>query len=466
MKIRPSKSPNAVGNPRKLSHSLLWVAAFACMTTVVQAEPSNGTIVAGGGAGASIGSVANAGGGFDVTVQQNSGQMVVTWDDFNINANDVVNFIQPSSSAIAVNKVVGGLVTPTMIDGTLSSNGHVWILDPAGIAFGAGAVVDVGGLLATTSTIDTATFMATDPTTGTFVFTNDGAGSITNAADLKAQGLIALVAPVVTNSASVTSENGDVLLGGAKAFRLKFAEVDRTPAGGGAAYKELLVTDFIIDTGVDNAMAPAETVPVTQTATGSARGSNIIISAASAGGGAFLNVDGIVEATNVGTGSGSVALLGGANLVGGVVAATGTETIRTADLGVSATGGLTIQGGAVSIASSAQDVSVASATITAVTGDATVNDAIVATTGAIDITASSGNIDAAALTAGTTITMTGQDIDLAGKVDATTTAMLTATTGNVSSTGALEIEGSAGKGPGPILVATGAPIQTTGPRGR
>lgn len=400
MKIRPSKASRPIGERRILSGGLLCIAVLVGVIAGAHAEPSNGTIVAGGGVGASIGSVANAGGGFDVTVQQNSGQMVVTWDDFNIDANDVVNFIQPSSSAIAVNKVVGGLVTPTMIDGTLTGNGHVWILDPAGVAFGAGAVVDVGGLLATTSTIDTATFMATDPTTGTFTFTADGTGSVTNAAALQAQGLIALVAPMVSNSASLTSDNADVLLGGAKAFRLKFAEVDRTPAGGGAVYKELLVTDFIIDTGVDNAMAPAETVPVTQTAAGSARGSNIIISAASAGGGAFLNVDGIVEATNVGAGSGSVALLGGANLVGGVVAATGTETIRTTDLGISATGALTIQGSSVSIASSAQDVSVGSATITAVTGDATVNDAIVATTGAIGITASSGNIDAAALTAG------------------------------------------------------------------
>jgi len=467
---------------RALSGGLLSAAALAWTITGTQAEPTNGTIIAGGGAGASIGSVANAGGGFDVTVQQNSAQMVVNWDDFNIDLNDVVQFNQPSSSAIAVNRVVGGAVTPTMIDGALSANGHVWILDPAGVAFGAGAVVDVGGLLATTSEIDTATFMATDPATGTFVFTGNPTGAVTSAANLEAQGLIALVAPMVTNSGSLTSDNGDVLLGGAKAFRLSFAEADRTPAGGGAVYKELLVTDFIIDVGVDDATAPAETIPITQTAAGSASGSNIIISAASAGGGAFLNVDGVVEATNVGTGSGSVMLLGGANLVGGVVAATGTEALRIADLGISATGALTVQGSSVSIAASAQNISVGSAAITAVVGDASINDAVTATsgaigitstsgdvtldavtatTGAINITATTGNVDVGATTAGTSITLSGQDIDLAGKADATTTAMLTATAGNVSATGALEIEGSAVTVSGPILAATDATITAT-----
>ena len=52
-------------------------------------------------------------------------------------------------------------------------------------------------------------------------------------------------------------------------------------------------------------------------------------------------------------------------------------------------------------------------------------------------------------------------LDLAGKVDATTTAMLTATTGNVSSTGALEIEGSAVTVSGPVLAATNATITAT-----
>ena len=84
-----------------------------------------------------------------------------------------------------------------------------------------------------------------------------------------------------------------------------------------------------------------------------------------------------------------------------------------------------------------------------------------ATTGAINITATTGNVDVGATTAGTSITLSGQDIDLAGKADATTTAMLTATAGNVSATGALEIEGSAVTVSGPILAATDATVTAT-----
>ena len=80
---------------------------------------------------------------------------------------------------------------------------------------------------------------------------------------------------------------------------------------------------------------------------------------------------------------------------------------------------LEIEGSAVTV--SGPIVGGTSATITATATDATL-DAVTATTGAIGVTANTGNIDVGATTAGTTITLAAQDIDLAGKVDATTTA--------------------------------------------
>ena len=62
----------------------------------------------------------------------------------------------------------------------------------------------------------------------------------------------------------------------------------------------------------------------------------------------------------------------------------------------------------------------------AVTGDATVNDAIVSSGGHQRYSDCGEMWILPRLRAGTTITVSGQDIDLAGKVDATTTAMLTA----------------------------------------
>ncbi|HBM89483.1 MAG TPA: hypothetical protein DD437_13125, partial [Rhodobiaceae bacterium] len=136
-----------------------------------------------------------------------------------------------------------------------------------------------------------------------------------------------------------------------------------------------------------------------------------------------------------------------------------TMAMLTATVGnVSSTGALEIEGSAVTVSGPA--LGATDATITATSGDATL-DAVTATTGAIAINAATGNIDVGATTAGSTITISGQDIDLAGKADATTMAMLTATVGDVSSTGALEIEGSAVTVSGPALGATDATITAT-----
>ena len=439
----------------------LGLVASLLSAVPVGAEPTgevvvDHTTVAGGGSAVDFTRTANAATGVDLDITQNTARVVIDWTSFNIDATDVVNFNQAASNWIAVNRVTGGAVTPSMINGALNATGHVWILDPSGVMFGAGAVVDVGGLLASSSNIDPAAFVATDPANGSFAFTADGAGAVTNATTLEAQGLIALVAPVVTNSGTLRSANGDVLLGGAQAFHLKFVEADRTPSGGGATYQELLVTDFIIDTGVVLDPTPgSETIPVTQT--GRAEAGRVIVSAASVGGGAFLNLDGVIEANDVGTSSGGVMLLGGANLTGGVVAATGTETIRTSDLSIAAPNALTVQGSAIVIGDSAPGINVGSATVLATTGDVTIADAIV-TTSALSITAAAGDIDVGATTSGGAITMSAQDIDLTGKADATGAASLTATAGDISSTGVLEVEGSGVTLSGPALGGTGVTL--------
>jgi len=446
----------------------IWLGLVASLlsTVPVWAEPTgevvvDHTAVVGGGSAVDFARTVNVATGVDLDITQNTDRVVIDWTSFNIDATDVVNFNQAASNWIAVNRVTGGAVTPSIINGALNATGHVWILDPSGVMFGAGAVVDVGGLLASSSTIDPTAFVATDPANGSFAFTADGAGAVTNAATLEAQGLIALVAPVVTNSGTLRSANGDVLLGGAQAFHLKFVEADRTPSGGGATYKELLVTDFIIDTGVVLDPTPgSETIPVIQTATGRAEAGRVIVSAASVGGGAFLNLDGVIEANDVGISSGGVLLLGGANLTGGVVAATGTERIRTSDLGITASDTLTVQGSAIVIGDSAPGINVGAATVLATTGDVAIADAI-ATTGALLITAAAGDIDVGATTSGGAIALSALDIDLTGKADATGAASLTATTGNISSTTMLEVEGSGVTLSGPALGGTGVTLTAT-----
>ncbi|RIY32230.1 hypothetical protein CJP74_05070, partial [Psittacicella melopsittaci] len=76
-----------------------------------------------------------------VTTITNSNGAIIEWEKFNINTNELVKFIQESSNSAVLNRVLGGSVSQIL--GTLESNGKVFIVNPAGIVFGANSVVNV-----------------------------------------------------------------------------------------------------------------------------------------------------------------------------------------------------------------------------------------------------------------------------------------------------------------------------------
>ncbi len=60
--------------------------------------------------------------------------MVANWNSFDIGKGNTVQFDQPSSSAVALNRVVGG--GESQIMGNLKANGQVFPLNPNGVLFG------------------------------------------------------------------------------------------------------------------------------------------------------------------------------------------------------------------------------------------------------------------------------------------------------------------------------------------
>src|ERR1700682_116671 len=54
------------------------------------------------------------------TINQTSQRTVIDWQSFNVGSNAQVNFVQPSSSSIALNRVV--TPTPSIIAGKISAN--------------------------------------------------------------------------------------------------------------------------------------------------------------------------------------------------------------------------------------------------------------------------------------------------------------------------------------------------------
>src|ERR1043166_4587337 len=73
----------------------------------------------------------------------------INWQDFSIQQGETVNFYQPGSTSVAINRVIGGV--PSYLAGALNANGRVFILNSAGITFTGTSQVNVGALLATTA---------------------------------------------------------------------------------------------------------------------------------------------------------------------------------------------------------------------------------------------------------------------------------------------------------------------------
>src|SRR4029077_330413 len=137
----------------RFSNLVLATTALIALGAAPAAAGPEGASVVGGAA------TIQGQGGPAVIVNQSTSSAVINWNTFNIRANESVRFNQPSSSSVALNRVVGGL-GPSEIMGTLTANGRVFIINRDGILFGPGSVVNTAGFLATTNDIKNADFMA------------------------------------------------------------------------------------------------------------------------------------------------------------------------------------------------------------------------------------------------------------------------------------------------------------------
>lgn len=152
-------------------------------------------------------------------IDQASPKGIINWDNFSIGKNRTVEFQVPDASSVTLNRVTGNRASN--IQGALKSNGHVWLVNPNGIVFQSSATVDVSGLLATTSNITDADFLA-----DRFVFSRslNVRGSVENKGRITARegGLVSLVAPQVKNSGIIEARLGLVQLRGGTHFTYDF----------------------------------------------------------------------------------------------------------------------------------------------------------------------------------------------------------------------------------------------------
>ncbi|RUL72691.1 YDG domain-containing protein [Dyella choica] len=227
---------HAIG--RKFAALSLLATALG-MTALAHASggPAGGQIVGGSGQIQQVGNT--------TTIRQDSQTLSLNWQSFNIAPDQTVNFLQPGSSAIAINRIFSS--TPSEIFGHLNANGQVWLINPNGVLFGQGAQVNVGGLVASALDFDDSTLDASDRRFG-----GSGKGSVINRGSLSAAkgGYIALLGNHVSNQGVITAQLGTVAMGGGSAVTLTFSgnqvvhlEVDRSTLDNLAENRQLIVAD-------------------------------------------------------------------------------------------------------------------------------------------------------------------------------------------------------------------------------
>jgi filamentous hemagglutinin family protein len=215
------------------------IGAGAAHAVETGALPQNPTVAGGAASFAQSGRT--------LTVNQSTDRTVIDWRSFDIGQGATTVFNQPNASSIAVNRV-NGSANPTQIEGSLTANGQVWILNPNGVLFGKGARVDVAGLLASTANLDAARFMAGDTRLS---FTGSGRGQVVNAGQVSvaANGLAAFVAPSVRNSGTITATVGKVALAAGETFTLDLAGDHLVELGLGAGKAVVDQSGRIVDAG-------------------------------------------------------------------------------------------------------------------------------------------------------------------------------------------------------------------------
>lgn len=188
----------------------LIISLFPVVALANPDLPTGGQIVGGQG------SISTSGN--QMTIHQQTQNMATNWQSFDIGKNNTVQFVQPDSSSVALNRVTGA--SGSQIMGTLKANGQVFILNPNGVLFGKDARVNVAGLVASTKNINTADFMK-----GQYTLSGEGnpGGQVVNQGSLTTAkgGSIVLAADQVKNSGTITTPSGKTVLAVGKTVTLQ-----------------------------------------------------------------------------------------------------------------------------------------------------------------------------------------------------------------------------------------------------
>ena len=151
----------------KISAKIFVLLGTVLIMGIALANPSGGVVSSGN---ATIQQTPG-----NTVIRQNSQQAIINWQSFNIGSNESTHFQQPTGG-VALNRI-SPQQGASQIFGQLSATGTIILINQAGIYFGSGASVNVGSIIASTSDITDANFLA-----GKYIFNQPSSynGSVIN----------------------------------------------------------------------------------------------------------------------------------------------------------------------------------------------------------------------------------------------------------------------------------------------
>jgi filamentous hemagglutinin family protein len=274
---------------RKLAVKLSAAALSASVISFSLSPPAYAANAADASIATGNGSAVVTTAGTTTTINQASQRVVIDWTRLSTAVNEALVFNQPNASAIALNRITG--TSPSTFLGSLSANGQVYILNPNGVLFGSGSTVNVGGLVASTMSMDPTAFM-----NGSTTFKQDpnATGDVVNQGTLTATGggYIALLGKTVRNDGTINAPLGTVALGAGSNITLTFS---------GNSLVHMQVDESVFNTLAQNGgLIQADGGVVVMTA-GAA---NSLLAS-------VVNNTGTVEARTIQNHEGTITLLGG-----------------------------------------------------------------------------------------------------------------------------------------------------------
>jgi len=299
---------------------LLFLLGFTALSNVstALANPQNATVTTGAATISTSGKTE--------TINQTSTNAIINWGSFDIATGETTKVIQPGATSTEIEEILksGQL---SSINGTLTSNGRIVIINPNGVIIGKNGNINTAGFIASSAALANSSVSPNSVLTSlNFNTAGNANASITNEGTITVAdtGLVALVAPTVRNDGLITGNLSRIQLGAADTFGVD------------------LYGDGLVSLAVGSTDA-ARTLTAENSGSIVTPGGQVTMTAAAAGGlvTSVINNTGVIEAQTLGTTNGDVTLTGtGADVgVSGTIDVSGANSAGNINIGGAAQGG-------------------------------------------------------------------------------------------------------------------------------